>query len=433
LSQGCREKGGVLNPIEIAQTLNRVARRTMPMPLNRSTVLGMSSPPLGRTEMESAKDTSGGALENLAEENSRCEQFQNPDITIYENEIPPFVERELEVLYESIYCTLARWRIYDRPLDVSTYVARRGEAIRAVFLFRHDNDDIQVLNQQVAISAEDIGEFAAAVFSRYQAARVISFYAIDTRLDRLAFPFQKYPALEENVVFLPASSEEYVASMSANFRSIVQRSERKILKQYPTFRFEVFEKDAVDEGLVREIIRMARARMVVKRKKAYVGEEHLESLMRLIRTHGYVGVATIDGKLCGGSVWYWVGRRNFLHLIAHDPKFDQYKLGNQTLLMAIRYWIGRGGRECWLMGGGEAHKSKFRAVSRCFESVVIYRSRDAFLHHWRRAAAIAVQRLMHRVHVGIRERAGGEGLEARFLLRCLALGRSLKRLGLVRA
>jgi hypothetical protein len=40
---------------------------------------------------------------------------------------------------------------------------------------------------------------------------------------------------------------------------------------------------------------------------------------------------------------------------------------------------------------------------------------------------------MHRVHVGIRERAGGEGLEARFLLRCLALGRSLKRLGLVRA
>jgi hypothetical protein len=383
--------------------------------------------------MEGAKETSGGVLENFAEENLVTEPRENSNITIHENEIPGFVERELEVLYESIYCTLARLRIYDQPLDVSTYVGRRGAAIKAVFLFRHDGDEIQVLNQQVTISEEDIREFAAAVFSRYQSARVISFYAIDTKLDRLPFPFQKYPEVDENVVFLPSSGEAYLASMSANFRTTVQRSERRTLKQFPTFRYQVFSKDEVDEEQVREIIRMARARMVVKQKKAYVGEEHLDNLMRLIRTHGYVGVATVDGKLCGGSVWYWVGRRNFLHIIAHDPQFDQYKLGNQTLLMGILYWIGRGGRECWLMGGSEAHKSKFRAVPRCLESVVVYRSREAFLHHWRRASAVATRRLVYRVGHGIRERAGGEGLEARFFMRCLEIGRSLKRLGLVRA
>jgi hypothetical protein len=423
----------LLNPIEIAQAFNCVARLNIGTPSNRSTVLGISGASTGRTKMESAKETSGDVLENFAEEKSASEGAENPNTIIYENHIPAFVERELEVLYESIYCTLARLNIYDQPINVSTYVGRRGAAIKALFLFRHDKDEVQVLNQQVAISQEDIAEFSRAIFSRYRSARVISFYAIDTKLDRLPFPFQQYPALEENVVFLPPSEDEYLASMSANFRGLVRRAERRTIKQFPTFRFEIFSKDEVDQDIVRAIIRMARARMVVKHKKAYIGEEHLENLMRLIRTHGYVAVATVDGKLCGGSVWYWVGRRNFLHIIAHDPEFDQYKLGNQTLLRGVLYWIERGGRECWLMGGGDAHKSKFRAVPRCFESVIIYRSREAFLSHWRGASAVVARRLVHRVRQRIRERAGGAGLEARLFMCCLALGRSLKRLGLLRA
>jgi hypothetical protein len=378
--------------------------------------------------MDRMKEPSGGVAAKFA--GNAFEPPGKSTLAIYENEIPPFVERELETLYECIYCTLARLSIYDVLTNVSTYVVRRGARVSTLFLFRLVNDEIQVLNQQIAVSEEEIRAFSDTMFSRYRSARIISFYAIDTRLHRLPFPFQTYVALHENVIFPPPSAEEYMGSMSANFRAILRRAERRIQKQFPSFRFDVVCKTQVSEALVREIIRMAGARMAVKHRAAYVGEEHLGNLMRLIRTHGYVVVAAVDGKVCGGSVWYSVGRRNFLHIIAHDPEYDHYHIGNQTLLMGVLYWIARGGRECWLMGGSGDHKSKFVAVSKSLESVVVYRSRSAMLFHLRRAAGGATTRLMHRVRHEIRNRAGRAGPAARLFAMLLTCGRSLKRLGM---
>lgn len=382
--------------------------------------------------MGSVTETGGAARETFATDIATSERAE-PTMTIYENEIPSFVERQLEQLYECIYCTLARLNIHDRTANASTYVVRNGATIITVFLFRQDGDEIKVLNQQAAISEEEIRRFAGAVFSRYASARIISFYAVDTKLNDLPFPFQTYGALDENVLFPPATAEEFLASMSANFRGGIRRAERRIKKRFPSFRFEMFSTGDVSEDLVREIIRMAGARMAVKQKKAYISEDSLDNLMRLIRTHGHIGVATIDGKVCGGSVWYRVGGRSFLHIIAHDPEYDQYKLGNQTLLMGIVYWIGHGVRECWLMGGGVGHKSRFLAVPRSLESIIIYRSRLALLFHWRRASAATAKSLTYRVRQQVRLRANGGGALARFVRWCLKLGRSFKRLGHARA
>ncbi|MFL6672666.1 MAG: GNAT family N-acetyltransferase [Massilia sp.] len=378
--------------------------------------------------MENADATSGGVVEDVAGARAAPGRSEPAQVTIHENTIPRFVEQQLAVLYESVYCTLARLRIYEPLLNVSTYVARTGDTIKAVFLFTQERDEIKVLNQQITIGAGEIRRFAEAVFSRYSSAQLISFYAIDATLDRLPFPLQKYPALEENILFLPATTDEYWASMSANFRGILRRAERRMKKDFRSFHHRILSNTEVSEDIVREIIRMAGERMAVKQKKAYIGEQDLGNLMRLIRAHGYVGVASVDGKLCGGSVWYWVGRRNFLHIIAHDPRYDHYKLGNLTLLMGVLDWIERGGRECWLMGGGYAHKSKFQAVTTHLDSLVIYRSRLALLLHYRRACAVAAKSLTRRVRNGVRARARGEGLGGRFFMLCLAVGRSLKRL-----
>jgi hypothetical protein len=382
---------------------------------------------LGETEMESAKETSGGVLEDVVSVPASPERMAPTRITIHENAIPAFAEHELQLLYECVYCTLARLRIYEPMRNVSTYVARAGDTISAVFLFTREKNEIRVLNQQIKIGGEDVRKFAEAIFSRYRSVQIISFYAIDSALTRLPFPYQKYPVLEENILFLPATTDEYWGSMSANFRGILRRAERRMKKDFPSFRYQIVPSAEVSEETVRQIIRMAGERMAVKQKKAYIGEQDLGNLMRLIRAHGYVGVATVDGKLCGGSVWYWVGRRNFLHIIAHDPSYDHYKLGNLTLLMGVLDWIERGGRECWLMGGGYAHKSKFQAVTMRMDSLVIYRSRLALLFHYRRACAAAAKLLTHRVRHAIRERAGGAGLQSRFFMLGLAAGRSLKR------
>jgi hypothetical protein len=382
--------------------------------------------------MNSAKQPDGNILMNCPE-GTVLERTGRSDIEIYEHDVPAFVERELEGIYECIYCTLARLRIYDPPAGASTYVARAEGRISAVFLFRQEKDEIKVLNQQIAISQEELRKFADAVFSRYTSARLISFYAINTKIDDFPFVCQQYSALEENVLRLPATADDYLASISANFRSTLRRAEKRTKKDFPSFRAEVVSTTDVGEDMVRNLISLAGARMAAKQKKAYIGEEHLGSIMRLIRTHGYVVAARVNGKVCGGSIWYCVGRRAFLHIIAHDPRFDQYMLGNQVLLAGVLHWIARGGRECWLMGGSRAHKAKFKTVPQYLDSMLIYRSRLQQLFHWRRASVAAAKRLMHRVRHQVREQAGRDSMSAPFFTMCLALGRSLKRLGRAKA
>jgi hypothetical protein len=137
----------------------------------------------------------------------------------------------------------------------------------------------------------------------------------------------------------------------------------------------------------------------------------------------------IEGKLCGGSIWYRVGKRNFMHINAHDPQYDQFMLGNQVLLCGVLHCIRRGGRECWLMGGFGTHKAKFRTSPKYLESVLIYRSRIGMLKHFRRAGVAAAQGLRHRLRQQLRSKASGDGAAARFLGGFLALGRNIKRLG----
>jgi hypothetical protein len=354
--------------------------------------------------------------------------YPNQQVILYEHAIPDFAERQLEVLYENIYSTLARFRVHDRPEQASTYAVMEGDTIRSIILFTRQGSEIRVLNQQIALTADEISLFCQTIFRRYGAVGVIAFHALDATLEDADFLFLKYCALEENVVDLPATPGEYVSSMSPNFRARLRRAQNKIVKDYPSFDMGIFTKNDITEQLVRELIRFAGARMALKKKNAYIGEQDVDSVMRLVRTHGYLVAATIDGKLCGGSIWYAVGRRSFMHVNTHDPRFDEYMLGNQVMLMGIRHWIEQGGRECWLMGGFGAHKAKFRARQRRLDSVVVYRSRTDFWLDWRRVAKARARMLLLRLRHELRQRSIDGGWRSRFYLGCLALGRVARKL-----
>src|SRR3954471_7627503 len=90
--------------------------------------------------MNSAKQTCGN-IEMNCTDGKPWERTGRSDTEFYENAIPEFVERELEALYECIYCSLARFRIYDPPVNVSTYVARLEGRISAVLLFRREKGE----------------------------------------------------------------------------------------------------------------------------------------------------------------------------------------------------------------------------------------------------------------------------------------------------
>ncbi|TFW34375.1 GNAT family N-acetyltransferase [Massilia horti] len=358
---------------------------------------------------------------------SHDEAEQGLEVRIYEADIPQFAAAELDRLYQSIYCTLTRFHIYGEANDASTYVARLRGTVVSLILFRLERGVVRVLNQQIALSQAELLRFSQVIFNIYPAARRIAFYAIDARLTNFPFPFQACPVLEENLLTLPHSRQEYAAAISEALWTRIQAGERKLRRDHPDYRFEVLAGDAVSEQQLRRIIALAGARTAAKQRDAYLHEEDVSRILQLVHAYGFVGVLSVGGTVRAGNVFYRVGQRYFMHLIAHDPDYDKYMLGNLVQFLATCHCIERGGRECYLMGGGREHKARFRALPKYFDSVDIYRSRLVFLLCLARVGQGAARRWLRHMREDLSRMAHTDSAGGRFAARCLALARTVKR------
>ena len=348
-------------------------------------------------------------------------------IAIYDKEIPAFVETELERLYESVYTSLERFKIYADMDGAGTYVARQAGAVTAVFIFRRDGARIRVLNEQIEIKEEEISLFAKTIFSRFQTVSVISFYAIDTKISSLSFPFQQFNSLEDIVLSLPETQVKYLDSLGSKMRHTIRNFTKKIEKKFSSFHFETYSKEAVPEEHIREIVNLSRKRMAVKDQASYVSEDETIRIIRLVKKYGFVGVVLINGRVCGGLICYCVGTTYFMQIIAHDPLYDEFILGTICTYLTVCNCIMRGGRECRFMGGGHVHKSRFLAVPLVFDNVVIYRSKINLILNCGIAGKIKAKIIFLKMRSWLIRAERKPGLGGLLAIKILTVWRNFKR------
>lgn len=301
-------------------------------------------------------------------------------ILCHENEIPAFVEPELDRLYGNIFSSLRQFRIYGwQPGRTSTYVVRQNGRTKTVLLFERDGPRLRVMNEVITLDSDELERFAGYIFSTFASVDVIAFKAIETDIRRFAFPFQRFNHLEDLTLGLPPTVDEYHASLGKNTRRNIRRHRSRLERDFPSFRFEVHEKDALDPQLVREIIEFNRARMAGKNIASMIDEEETRRIIRLVRECGMVGVMKIDGRLCAGAISFQSGSNYFLNVLAHDPRYDDYWLGFLCCYMTICECIARGGKEFHFMWGREEHKALLLGVQKEFDHLTLYRSRVHYL------------------------------------------------------
>jgi hypothetical protein len=296
-----------------------------------------------------------------------------------------------------------------------------------LILFRIEGGVVKVINQQITLSEQDLACFANAIFGKYRTAKRIAFYAIDTGLQQLDRPFQRYQTLEENVLVLPATREQYTAKLNQNLLKRLQSGERKLKRDHPGHRFQILRRNEVTEPILRQVLALASARMAAKQQAAYIRDEDVGKILQLIHVYGFVGTLTIDGVIRGGNIFYGVGRRYFMHVIAHDPDYDKYMLGHVVQYSSACHCIDLGGSECWLMGGGRENKSRFRAYPKYLESVDIYRSRLQYLLDAHRVMGGAARRLVRKSKDDLYQLADTDTRAGRAAARLLTMSRSIKQ------
>jgi hypothetical protein len=355
---------------------------------------------------------------------------QGVAVTCHESEVPDFVETGLERLYGNVFSSLPHFRAMGGlPADTSTYVARKNSEIIAIFLFRQEKRQVQVLNEGMVIAEEEVRLFADTIFSRYKSVDVISFHAVSGTTWQLPYPYQRYTCTEDIVLTLPASAEAYLASLGKNTRRNIKRYMDKLKRSFPSFRFDFYEKDAADPQQVHEIIEFNRARIGGKNKAFAIDDEEREMISRLVKARGMVGVATIDGRTCGGCVGYLVGDNYFFRVISHDPKYNDYSTGFLCCYLLICECIARGCKQFNFMQDGYDYKFQLGAVARNLDHVAIYRSHLHLLLNGATVVKLAAQGYARKGRISMLEAAKQDRFSGRlfYKLRHIASGLSGRR------
>lgn len=348
-------------------------------------------------------------------------------ISCHENEVPLYAERELERLYGNIYSSLAEFRIGGalgaRP---STYVVRKGEQVSTLFLFSHNKREARVLNEGIQIAADELKRFVHYMFSTYRTLDVITFHAVRPDTRSLAYPYQRFNCLEDIVLTLPKDCSAYLASMGSSTRNYVKRYMNKLKREHPTFRHDVYLNKGIDERDVREVIELNTARMTEKGKVPGIDQQAMQRIIRLVKECGMLSVVRIEGKICAGTINYRVGDNYFLEVIAHDPAFNDYRLGTLCCYLTICTCIERGGHEYHFLWGKNEYKFRLLGVERELDHLAVYRSHRHLVMHAATALRNVANAHKRKAKLWLHELQGRDDRFARFATNSLQAMRNLR-------
>ncbi|WP_158597857.1 GNAT family N-acetyltransferase [Noviherbaspirillum saxi] len=291
------------------------------------------------------------------------------------DEAMPSLENDLERLYQSLYSTLAHHRAYGglQP-SVNTYVARKNGRPLAILLLRREKDTVRVLNEQIRLDEEELSRFARYIFDTFDDVNVIVLHAVEVRLQRLDFPCQQFHCTEDIVLDLPDSTDAYRGSLGKSTRSYIQRYQNKLRRDFPGMHYAVHAGEEIDEAQVRSIIELNRARMADKNRTSYIDDLEAERIVHFARRYGLMSVMSIDGRVCAGAISFRIGDNYFLKVIAHDPAYNDYRLGTLCCYLTICECIARGGKEYHFLWGRYEYKYRLLGVQRDLDHVTLYRS-----------------------------------------------------------
>ena len=292
----------------------------------------------------------------------------------YENEIPSFLASEMDALYENIHSSASKFQIDRRAFNTTTYVHRHEGLITAILVFTQTERKIEVLNECIKLKENDIHDFASAVFSKYPNVSLITFNAIQASIEQLKYPYQCHTCLEDIVLELPVSSDLYLNSLGKSTRQYINRYGKVVKRDFPSFQFKIYRTGELTDAEIREIIGFSNARIAAKDHVSLHNEESTQRLIQLIQLHGFVGVILIDGRVCAGAICSKLGVHYFLHVLAHDPNFDNYRLGTICCYLTICESIADGGRMFHFLWGRFDYKFRLLGMQNDLQRLVVYRS-----------------------------------------------------------
>jgi hypothetical protein len=302
-------------------------------------------------------------------------------INYYEDQVPDFVGEELIRLYGHYYSSLDHLISEKKLAHANTYVERYNNQIISLIIFRKEHHHVVVLNEVIAFTDCEIERFTNYLFKKIPELSMVQFCAVQSNLNHLRYPHLKFNYLEDIVIALPKTTEDFLCNIGKSMRRNLRRYERKLMTLYPSSNFSVFKDDQIHRQDIRDIVALNWERMREKNKISLISDEELHILETQVRKSGLVCTVKIDGKIRAGAICFRTGNNYFLTVIAHDSRYDACSLGTLCCTYIISQCIDLGGKEFHFLWGRYDYKYLLGGIQRDLDKVLIFRSRWHSIAH----------------------------------------------------
>ena len=261
---------------------------------------------------------------------------------------PDTVWLALETLYASVYSSQVQLASQCRGRQVSAWIERSGGSISALLLYTREGAVVRVLNQVLHLPEAVIRRFALAIFMHDAQAHLVQLHAVfihreesehrerasDDQPRLLTSAFSEDYALK-----LPATHEQWLAALSRQTREKVRYHLRRSFRRQPGLAFSVTSSDMIADEDVQAVLKLNRERMRRKGKSYGMSAAEEDQLRKQMQQVGLLCVLRLDGVICAGLLCSVSGGDVYMHVIAHDPRYDDLRLGLVCCCLTIRHLI----------------------------------------------------------------------------------------------
>lgn len=293
---------------------------------------------------------------------------------ILEQPFPASLGPELIKRYASVFCTVQRVPGGRGKQRACAYLACRAEGQPTIVLYRRDRDRITVVNEYFSMDAEELVQMVRHLFDMHPEVNVILMAAVAIGPGRLSCLHQRFNASEDIVIGLPATLDAYCAALGRNTRAAIRRSQKLLAERQPAIEFHFCDRSEAGRDRVAQLVELSRQRIAGKNQQPTHTADSVADLQRMVEAYGVSLFASVEGKVCGGVICTQVGDHCYMHVVSHDPAFDDIRLGLLCCYLSIGEAIRRGAVEYHLLSGKYDYKFRLLGEQRDFDRLAIYRS-----------------------------------------------------------
>ncbi|MDQ9171191.1 GNAT family N-acetyltransferase [Oxalobacteraceae bacterium R-40] len=338
-----------------------------------------------------------------------------------ENKVPPFMGKILDELYGSLFSSIPHLEVHESLRNADSYIAVKDNQVIAALLFKHDQHEIAVINEVFRIGKDEIAKFAGYIFSTYGSVKKIVFNEISSDVENLGYAVQRFPGTVYIIIALPPTEQAYTAMLGKATRKNIKHHLSRLRRAFPSFVHEVQEAGNILEEDLLSVIEFNRMRMAEKHKIVHLSQEDIARIIRLAKRCGFISLIRIDGRVCAGAICYQTGKTVTSHVNAHDPQYNQFRLGTLSCYLAVCESIRREAKEFNLEWGGEEYKYALLGADHPFERVLIYRSYMQMLSDTKNILQIRTSNRLRAAKMWLVNQSKKDSYFAKYLNSCIGM------------